>query len=330
MFYNLVKTPIVVKTKSDIVSDIDTVLKSEHLYYPYKILITQAELFEKYRAKLEQNTFDEVIFCQGGHYEESVDIIRQIKNKDALLLAFGGGSVIDLVKFCANKSDLPYLTIPSTLSNDAISSCVARLVQDGKKRSFGVNPPTGIIVDLDIVRESPRELILAGVGDLITNLSAIQDWKLANKNIGEPINELAYMIAKEAALGILGCNTSDILSDEFLFDLTNGLISSGLSMIISGNTRGTSGSEHLISHAIDEFFEEKSSIHGLQAAWAFLEIERQIRGNKAFCERLERFYNEIGLIECIHRYIVWSPSDLEHLIPYAKQIRNRYTVFNTL
>ena len=330
MFYNLVKTPIVVKTKAGIIDDIDSILKSEHLYYPSKILITQPNLYTIYKDKLNTNKFTDIILCGGSEFSETETIVKQIKDSGTLLLAFGGGSILDIVKYCANKCDLPYLTIQSTLSNDAIYSCVARLTQNGKKRSFGVNPPTGIIVDLDVVRESPKHLILAGVGDLITNLSAIQDWKLAHKNIGEPINELAYMLAKEAASGLFHYNENDLLSDDFLYDLANGLISSGLSMIISGNTRGTSGAEHLISHAIDEYFVDKSSIHGLQAAWAFLEIEKQIRGNKDFAQKLETFYNNIGLTKCIDQYIPWTANELVSLIPFAKKIRNRYTVFNTL
>lgn len=140
MFYNLVKTPIVVKTKAGIIDDIDSILKSEHLYYPSKILITQPNLYTIYKDKLNTNKFTDIILCGGSEFSETETIVKQIKDSGTLLLAFGGGSILDIVKYCANKCDLPYLTIPSTLSNDAIYSCVARLTQNGKKRSFGVNP----------------------------------------------------------------------------------------------------------------------------------------------------------------------------------------------
>lgn len=41
--------------------------------------------------------------------------------------------------------------------------------------------PLGIIADLDIIKQSPSVLLLAGVGDLVSNLSAIKDWNLSNK-----------------------------------------------------------------------------------------------------------------------------------------------------
>lgn len=330
MYYNLIKTPALIKTGNHTLQNIDLHLQQSHLFYPSKILVTQKNLYEIYKNHIDYNEFEQILFYNGGEVCESQDLIKSIKDSDSLIVAFGGGSILDLVKYAASKCDLPYITVPSTLSNDAIYSCVARLTQNGKKRSFGVQPPTGIIVDLEIIRKSPKELLLAGVGDLITNLSAIQDWKLAHKNIKEPINELALMLAKEAAIGLFSYSSEDLYTDDFLMDLTNGLISSGLSMIISGNTRGTSGPEHLISHAIDEYFNDKSTIHGIQAAWAFLKIEEQIRKNPVFTDKLSNFYKKIGLNTIIDKCIKWEDDDFHSLIPYAKKIRPRYTIFNTI
>lgn len=330
MYYNLIKTPALIKTGNGVFSNLDDILRSAHLYYPSKILVTQQNLIEQYKHSLKKEDFDDILLLKGGVLSESEALINQIKNTDALIIAFGGGSILDLVKYSATKCDLTYITVPSTLSNDAIYSCVARLSENGKKRSLGVQPPIGIIVDLEIIKNSPKELLLAGVGDLITNLSAIQDWKLSFKNTHEPINELAYILAKNAAVPLLEYNENDLYKDDFLLDLANGLIMSGLSMIVSGNTRGTSGAEHLISHAIDEYFQERASIHGLQAAWAFLLIEKNIRKNEGFEKRLREFYTHIGLIEVINQRIKFSEDEFLTLIPYAKKIRKRYTIFNTI
>ena len=62
--------------------------------------------------------------------------MNTITNKEVLLVAFGGGSIIDAVKLMANTLDLTYITVPSTLSNDAIYSPIARLLKDGKNRAL--------------------------------------------------------------------------------------------------------------------------------------------------------------------------------------------------
>lgn len=331
MFYNLFKSPAIIKTGANILNSIDELLRSSHLYFPNKILVTQSYLYDLYADTLKQNQFSKVIFVKGGIVDEFEYLESQIKDEDAIILAFGGGSVIDIVKYTASRCSIPYISIPSALSNDAVYSCVSRLSVNGKKRSFGVQPPVGIIVDLDVVRQSPRKLLLAGVADIVSNLSALSDWKLAHKDINEPINELAYMLSKECVIPLLHYRGRDIVtSDDFLYDLTNSIVTSGLSMIIAGNTRVTSGAEHLISHAIDEYFPEKSTIHGLQVGWAHLIIERDIRKNDDTYRELSEFYESIGLIDAISDNIPWTDAELFDLIPYAKKIRNRYTIFNKM
>ena len=204
------------------------------------------------------------------------------------------------------------------------------MTKNGKKFSFGVQPPIGIVVDIDIINKSPEILLYAGVADLVSNLSALKDWKLAYRNIGEPINELAYMLAKESVMPLFSYDKNDIYSDEFLFDLTNSIITSGLAMIVGGNTRMTSGSEHMISHAIDEYFSEKSTIHGLQVGWAHLLIEKECRKDIKCFNYLNDFYEKIGLNEEIQKRIGFSNEEFKSLIPYALKIRNRYTVLNTV
>ena len=318
MYYNEFKSPAIIKTNNNILGNIDDLLKSAHLYFPKKILVTQELLYDIYKEELDKNDFYKKIFVKGGTVDEAPEVINQIKDQDAIILAFGGGSVLDIVKYCASKCDAPYITVPSTLSNDAVYSCVSRLTTNGKKRSYGVQPPTGIIVDLDVVKKSPKDLILAGVADLVSNLSALEDWKLAHKNIGEPINELAYMLAKEAALPLFNYKEEDLFTDEFLFDLTNSIITSGLAMIVGGNTRMTSGAEHLISHAIDEYYPDKSTIHGIQVGWAYLLVEKLYRCS-GFYNVLKDFYVNIGLMKVIQERISWSEDDFKSLVPYAKK-----------
>lgn len=330
MYYNEFKSPAIIKTGNNILGNIDELLLGAHLYFPRKVLITQDNLFAAYKEELTKNNFEKVLMVKGGVIDEASVIINEIKHTDAIVLAFGGGSVLDIVKYSASKCDIPYLTVPSTLSNDAVYSCVARLTSEGKKRSYGVQPPTGIIVDLEVVKKSPKELILAGVADLVSNLSALEDWKLAHKNIGEPINELAYMLAKEAVMPLFSYEEKDLFTDDFLFDLTNSIITSGLSMIIGGNTRMTSGSEHLISHAIDEYYPERSTIHGIQVGWAHLIIEKEYRKNMDQFQLLYNYFKRIGFIDLLCKRISWNDDDFRKLIPFAKRIRNRYTIFNTL
>lgn len=327
MYYNLIKTPAFMKTGKGLLKYIDQILEDAHLIYRKKILVTQENLYQEYEHDLNMVRFDKIIVVKGGNVDEVDKVKCGCKETDALIVAFGGGSVLDLVKYSASQLDMAYINVPSALSNDAIYSCVARLTKNGKKYSFGVQPPIGIIVDIDIINKSPEILLYAGIADIVSNLSAIEDWLLAHNEIGEPINEISYMLAKEAAIPLLRYKKEDLHSDELILDLVNGIVTSGLAMIVSGNTRGTSGAEHLISHAIDEFFPERSTIHGIQVGWAQGVIAKKFRND---FYKINGFYEKVGLTKIFKEMIPWSDEEFETLIPYAKKIRNRYTIFNTI
>jgi glycerol-1-phosphate dehydrogenase [NAD(P)+] len=315
------------KTGKGILKSIDKILEDAHLIYRKKILVTQENLYQDYEQDLKLVSFDKVVIVKGGSVDEAETVKAQCKEMDALIVAFGGGSVLDLVKYSASQLDMPYINVPSALSNDAVYSCVARLTKNGKKFSFGVQPPIGIVVDIDIINKSPEVLFYAGVADIVSNLSAIQDWLLAHNEIGEPINELSYMLAKEAALPLLRYKKEDLHSDGLILDLVNGIVTSGLAMIVSGNTRGTSGAEHLISHAIDEYFPEKSTIHGIQVGWAQGIIAKRYRNDPY---KINDFFQQIGLKDVFDKMVPWSEDEFDSLIPFARQIRRRYTVFNQI
>jgi len=42
-----------------------------------------------------------------------------------LLIGFGGGKVIDVAKMAATELNLPFLSVPTATSNDAVASPVA-------------------------------------------------------------------------------------------------------------------------------------------------------------------------------------------------------------
>ena len=122
MYYKTINIPIVLEIGENIFVHLDDILKKNHIYFKEKILITSLELKDLYKTSVDKLSFDDIIFIKGGSYEEAQEVMKSITNRDALFVAFGGGSIIDAVKLVANTLDLTYITVPSTLSNDAIYS----------------------------------------------------------------------------------------------------------------------------------------------------------------------------------------------------------------
>ncbi|WP_169950659.1 iron-containing alcohol dehydrogenase family protein [Microbispora sp. H11081] len=187
------------------------------------------------------------------------------------VVGVGGGKTIDATKYAASLAGIPNVAVATNLSHDGICSPVASLVYEGGKGSFGVPMPLAIMVDLDFVHDAPPALVRSGIGDVLSNLSAIEDWQLGNSERGEPIDGLAVSMSRTAAEAVLG-RQDTIESDAFLTVLAEALILSGMSMVIAGSSRPASGGDHEILHAVDQLFPGTSNhgeLAGIGAAFCY-------------------------------------------------------------
>ena len=165
----------------------------------------------------------------------------------------GGGKTIDVTKFAANMAGMPMIAVATNLSPDGIASPVSSLEHESGKGSYGVAPPVAVIVDLDRVHAAPERLIRAGIGDVLSNLSAIADWELAAADTGERLDGLAVTLGRTAAYAV-AYQPGTVASDDFLTVLAEALILSGMAMTVAGSSRPSSGGDHEIMHAIDKLY----------------------------------------------------------------------------
>ena len=77
------------------------------------------------------------------------------------------------------------------------------------------------------------------------------------------VNDFAFMIAKKAVNSFVRTPFESIEDDLFLKELLDSLAMSGVANEIAGSSAPTSGSEHMISHALDSFL-ERPQLHGIQ------------------------------------------------------------------
>jgi glycerol-1-phosphate dehydrogenase [NAD(P)+] len=207
------------------------------------------------------------------------------------VLGVGGGRVVDVAKLAADRGHAEVVTIPTQLASDAICSPVAIILDDtGRRHSVGARMPIAIIVDLDIVDSAPAITWLSGLGDLVSNISAVRDWRLAHQTRGEEFDDFACLTSEAAALSVVE-DDADLADEDYRQKLIRGLILSGMAMEMAGSSRPASGSEHLISHALDRILATPRA-HGLQVAVGAIAaaILRRDDGH-----RLVAFYRRVGL-----------------------------------
>jgi glycerol-1-phosphate dehydrogenase [NAD(P)+] len=184
------------------------------------------------------------------------------------------------------------VSVATSLAHDGLASPVASLVDAGRKNSYGVQMPIAVVVDLDYVRRSDPGMRRSGIGDTISNLSAIADWQLAGAQRGEPVDGVAVTFARTAATSVL-LRTDGIEEDDFLIALAEGLVLSGLAMATAGSSRPCSGSDHEILHAIDHLF-PGTAHHGELAGAASL-FTSFLRGDDGLARAIDACLTRHGL-----------------------------------
>lgn len=180
------------------------------------------------------------------------------------IVGIGGGKALDVAKYVAFLARRPFCAVPTSLSNDGFCSPNSSLTVRGRRCSMPSALPRGVVVDTGVCREAPRVLTLSGVGDLMAKFTAVRDWKLAFHATGEPVDDFAALLSDGS---IHAFRSHPAFDEEGIHLLATGLLMNGISMEIAGSSRPASGSEHLISHALD-VVSSRPRLHGLQVGVA--------------------------------------------------------------
>lgn len=227
-----------------------------------------------------------------NRFEDAAAAFGGLPKRVAAVVGLGGGKALDMAKYLAFLARLPYYAVPTSLSNDGFCSPQSSLTLGGKRRSLAAALPQGVVIDVDACLSAPRLLWLSGVGDLASKLTAVFDWKLAFHHRGEPVDDLAALLSDATVHQFLGSPGFDA---EGMTLLGTALMLNGIAMEICGTSRPASGSEHLVSHALDAL-SARPRLHGLQVGLAAYVISR-LQGQQT--ETLAGLFDRTGFFEAI-------------------------------
>lgn len=290
-------SPLVIDVRAGAVDDLGSVLSDRRISANGRVAVAVGpglgeEVLRFVKPSLRNADFFKI---RGGSLLSAAQLQQEMRAGSSpydALVGIGGGRTLDVTKYTATHLALPMVSVATNLAHDGIASPIASLDHEAGRGSFGVTMPIAVIVDLNYVRRSPRRMVASGIGDVLSNLSAIEDWLLANRERGEPVDGLAIAMARTAAEAVLG-RSDTVDSDQFLTVLAEALVLSGLAMAAAGSSRPCSGSDHKILHAIDALFPDVSNhgeLAGVGALFAFA-----LRGDWSRVSELDRCFTQHGL-----------------------------------
>ncbi len=194
--------------------------------------------------------------------EKAIAAARDMKAE--FLFGVGGGKAIDIAKLASSRLDMHFISVPTAASHDGIASSRASIIQNGKSVSNQAEAPLCVIADTGIIMKSPYRLLAAGCGDIISNYTAVLDWRLAARLRNVYISEYSIALSEMTARMVLDY-ARDIKPglEESVRLVVKALVSSSVAMSIAGSSAPASGSEHKFSHMLDQIA-PKPALHGEQ------------------------------------------------------------------
>jgi glycerol-1-phosphate dehydrogenase [NAD(P)+] len=296
------------------------------------LMLTGKHVYKTAGKKTEERLGDllaKTIFVAKPRVEE----VRRIEfdigfDEIDCVVGVGGGRVLDVAKVVAADIDAPFISIPSTVSHDGLASPVASFKEEGRPVSISTNPPAAVLADITVIRNSPIQLIRSGYGDLISNITAVKDWQLGKDLKDEEYNEVAASMAlMPAQLLLREAENLDLKNPYHLELLAKGLVLSGVTISIVGNSRPVSGAEHKFSHALD-YLGYGTGLHGEQVAIGTIIIE--YLHEKAYgigdWELIKKSLESIRA-PTTAKEIGLAKTQVVEALEYAKKIRKkRYTI----
>ncbi|MFE9649658.1 iron-containing alcohol dehydrogenase family protein [Streptomyces sp. NPDC006365] len=327
----LIPSPVVVDIRPGALDDLAAVLADQRISHSGKLAVaisggSGAKLRERLGPALPGASWYEV---GGGTLDDAIRLADEMKSGhyDAVV-GLGGGKIIDCAKFAAARIGLPLVAVATNLSHDGLCSPVATLDNDAGRGSYGVPNPIAVVIDLDVIREAPVRFVRSGIGDALSNISAVADWELANREQGEAIDGLAAAMARQAGEAVLR-HPGGVGDDGFLQVLAEGLVLTGISMSVAGDSRPASGACHEINHAFDLLHPKRAASHGEQCGLG-----------AAFAMYLRGAHEESAyMAEVLHRHglpvlpdeIGFTADEFVQVVKFAPKTRpGRYTILEHL
>lgn len=236
------------------------------------------------------------------------------------ILGIGGGKALDFAKYAAYLLKIPYISVPTSTSNDGFCSPSSSLTVNGERKSIKSSIPYGVVVDLDIINSSPTICLYSGIGDMFSKVSALWDWKHASLKGLAKYNDFASMLSYNSLDLLYIRHSSNIKTAQFQRSLVNSLLYSGIAMEIAGTSRPASGSEHLISHALDKI-SARPQMHGLQVGVASY-LCAMLQKNDA-TDNLRDILQQVGFFDFVAQNPL-NKTEFKEALEIAPTIKSNY------
>lgn len=292
-----------------------------------------SEAFKKYyRKELHYPTYR---YDGSSSHENAVELASKIGQTE-LILAIGGGRVIDTAKMTAEELNAELMVIPTLISNCAPFTPIVAVYHPNrtfKAMGFMKRAPFLTLVDSTFLLQTPRDYFVAGIGDTLAKWYEIEgitrnlpeDEKSAYVRLGiASAKAIQELLLKDAipAIESLEKNTPTPAFNR----VTDTII--GLAGETGGfaASYGRSAGAHAIHDGLSYLEDTHDQLHGMKVAYGIL-VQLAYTKDLDEIEKLKGFYRSAGLPLKLKELNVFDTSK-EALLPVINHAASANETFN--
>ncbi|MCI1985931.1 MAG: iron-containing alcohol dehydrogenase family protein [Lactobacillus sp.] len=234
--------------------------------------------------------------------EDAARIAQEAPDAD-VVLAIGGGRVLDTAKVTAELLHAPLIAVPTLASNCAPYTPVGAIYHPDhrfKRVAYFTQAPYATVVDWQLILTTPRDYFIAGIGDTLAKW-----YELAGLTHGrEGSLPVFTRVAKAIAQELL--TTLQNYAPAALDALASGTVTPAFTAVadaiigVAGTTGGFGVADgrqagaHAVHNGLTHIPETHAILHGSKVAYGIL-VQLAYTGDAVDLRALLPFYQTIGL-----------------------------------
>ncbi len=195
-----------------------------------------------YHAKglLRPAADQEIILQAEGLRADEKSVSQVLKALDAdtrVLIAIGGGTLHDIVRYCAEKLGIPYVACPTAASTGSFCACDCHMILEGKPTIVPAHGPIVVLADSEVLRQAPSRLTAAGMGEILSKAIVLADMRITGLITGNMPCAKTEAMVRQGILLAIGCLEEVVQGNGGAFtQMAYGLFLSSLSAQMSADT----------------------------------------------------------------------------------------------
>jgi glycerol dehydrogenase len=224
------------------------------------------------------------------------------QHRAQVIVGAGGGKVLDTARAAAADLDLPVVNCPTVASSDAPCSALSVIYTDDgvfREYRFYRQNPDLVLVDTQVIAQSPPRLLVAGMGD------ALATWFEAKTCVAGHVQNMRGGASTQSALALAELCYRTLLTDgaAALRAVETQVVTPALERLVEANTLlsglGFESSGLAAAHAVHNGLTAAPAthafFHGEKVAYGLL-VQLILEGQpRAVVEEVLGFATEVGL-----------------------------------